>query len=717
MLTAAVRDLKLSDPDRFMLDVRTSCPELWENNPHLTPLDEADPEVSLIECNYPLIHQSNQLPYHFLHGFIDFLAGRLEFPIRPTAFRGDLHLSENEKRWFSPVEETIGTDSPFWIIVAGGKWDFTIKWWSSARYQQIVDHFRDKIQFVQVGEQGHHHPHLDGVIDLRGKTSLREIVRLMFHAEGVVCPVTFMMHLAAAVPMKDSGLYNRPCVVIAGGREPSHWEMYPHHQYLHTIGALPCCATGGCWRSRTIPLGDGDEKDRPEALCLDVAPGPLPRCMDLITPQQVIDRIEMHLFYVPNKAPDLPQIGDHNKKDQSVMEEILNEENALKRLNRYVTKVSVWPGSHQGRGIVICGGGARYFTNAWVCINLLRRHGCQLPIQLWYLGEEECDASMRSLVSPLGVECIDALEVRKQCPCRILNGWELKPYSILHCPFREVLLLDADNVPLVDPEYLFETVQFREHGATFWPDYGRLESSRPIWKLCGIEYRDEPEFESGQLLVDKQRCWNALQVTMWLNEYSDFFYRYIHGDKETFHLGFLKVSKTYAMPATPIFTLPGVMCQHDFTGRRIFQHRNLAKWTLDPAGNAGIVGFQLEDECLGYLAKLRELWSGTIESPGATEDLDPSIRPVKEKLVSRTFQYHRVGYDSRSMSFLANGRVGLGAERCEQHWRLINTGTKILLRISSDTDPTCELSLAQNGIWKGRWLLYEQMPVELVPLS
>ena len=40
MLTAAVRDLHRSNPGQFVTDVRTPCPQLWENNPHLTPLKE-----------------------------------------------------------------------------------------------------------------------------------------------------------------------------------------------------------------------------------------------------------------------------------------------------------------------------------------------------------------------------------------------------------------------------------------------------------------------------------------------------------------------------------------------------------------------------------------------------------------------------------------------------------------------------------------------------
>lgn len=293
MLTAAVRDLHRCYPNRFATDVRTPCPHLWENNPYLTKLDERDPKVRVIQCVYPLIHRSNQAPMHFLHGFIEFFNETLELQIRPTECKGDIHISDLEKSWLSQVREIAGEDVPFWIIVAGGKRDFTIKWWDPRRFQEVVDHFQGKVLFVQVGEHGHHHPALRGVVDLRGKTDLRQFVRLMYHAQGVLCPVTFAMHLAAAVEVKGGKPKNRPCVVVAGGREPSQWEAYPHHQFLHTNGALSCCDNGGCWKSRTVPLGDGDAKDRPENLCVDVVDG-LPRCMDMITAEEVVRRIELY---------------------------------------------------------------------------------------------------------------------------------------------------------------------------------------------------------------------------------------------------------------------------------------------------------------------------------------------------------------------------------------------------------------------------------------
>jgi ADP-heptose:LPS heptosyltransferase len=179
--------------------------------------------------------------------------------------------------------------------VAGGKFDFTIKWWHFRRWQAVVDALCGQVRFVQVGDARHYHPALKGVLDLRGETSLRDLIHLVYHAQGVVCPVTLLMHLAAAVESKPGASSTRPCVVVAGGREPATWEAYPGHRFLHTIGQLPCCATGGCWRARSVPLGDGDSKDLPQHLCVDVVNN-LPHCMHLITPEQVTAAVQSYLI-------------------------------------------------------------------------------------------------------------------------------------------------------------------------------------------------------------------------------------------------------------------------------------------------------------------------------------------------------------------------------------------------------------------------------------
>jgi ADP-heptose:LPS heptosyltransferase len=293
MLTAAVRDLHACYPGQYLTGVSTTAQSLWDNNPYVSPLKQGDPEVTVIDCHYPLIHQSDAAPYHFVWGFSDYLNSFLNLKIKPVHYAGDIHLSEHEKSTPSPVHQITGEDKPFWIVAAGGKYDFTIKWWDCKRYQEVIDYFEGRIQFVQVGETGHYHPPLRGAIDLRGKTDTRQLVRLVHHSSGVLCGVTFLMHLAAAVPTRPGRPPNRAAVIVAGGREPRQWEAYPHHQFLHTIGCLECCKTGACWKSRTTPLGDGSEHDDPENLCVDVVDS-LPRCMAMITARDAIRRIEMY---------------------------------------------------------------------------------------------------------------------------------------------------------------------------------------------------------------------------------------------------------------------------------------------------------------------------------------------------------------------------------------------------------------------------------------
>ena len=292
MLTAAVRDLHRAYPDRFLTAIETSCAALWQSNPYVTPFLPGEQSVRTIECRYPLVNYANRWPYHFLHGFTHFLNRELKLAIRPTEIRGDIHLSESERKAPSVLATLTGMDMPYWIIVAGGKWDITIKWWESSRFQEVVNHFIGKIVFVQVGQKHHHHPPLKNVVDLRGKTKLRDLVTLVHHSQGVVCPVTGIMHLAAAVPTKAGYARLRPCVVVAGGREPPHWESYPGHQFIHTVGMLPCCETGGCWKARTVALNKGDGNDSPDFLCVSVIDNRLPRCMDMITAEEVIRRVE-----------------------------------------------------------------------------------------------------------------------------------------------------------------------------------------------------------------------------------------------------------------------------------------------------------------------------------------------------------------------------------------------------------------------------------------
>jgi Mannosyltransferase putative len=388
-----------------------------------------------------------------------------------------------------------------------------------------------------------------------------------------------------------------------------------------------------------------------------------------------------------------------------------NVQEAHRRLAQtLINNMPAYPGRYSGRGIVIAAGGHRLFTCAYVCASMLRHLGCILPIQFWHF-RGEIDERMRRIVAPLGVACIDANEVEESVTASVRplkKGWELKPFALLHCPYRDVMLLDADNVAVIDPTFLFDTRPFRETGAIFWPDYGRLEPWRQIWTVSDVSYRDDPQLESGQIVIDKERCWDALNLAMHYNDHSDFYYHFVHGDKDTFHFAWRRLGKEYAMPDHAIHSLDATMCQHDFDGLRLFQHRNMDKWKLD-GSNRRVEDFWFEDDCRRFLSELYQRWPGRVFW---NVDRDPAEATVFARVAGKVFRYERVGYDERTLQLIEDGAIGEGSADRERYWSVNTISGRLVLSILGTDSVTCHLSL-EGDTWKGRWLDCERMPIEL----
>jgi alpha 1,2-mannosyltransferase len=67
--------------------------------------------------------------------------------------------------------------------------------------------------------------------------------------------------------------------------------------------------------------------------------------------------------------------------------------------------------------------------------------------------------------------------------------------------------------------YLFDTPQFQEHGAIFWPDYVCWTLKPEVWQIFGMDWmmpraQQEVAFESVQYLIDKTRCWRELRMAL-----------------------------------------------------------------------------------------------------------------------------------------------------------------------------------------------------------
>lgn len=271
IMTAAIRDLHLAYPGEYQTYVESPFGEVYEHNPYCAPQPMLP--STMIDMQYPLIHQSGGTGRHFTEGYRDFLEGAIKRPIPITSYLPELYLSQDERTWPSPVTLEHGYTGPYWILNAGVKSDYTLKRYPY--WQAVVYRMKDRgFTVVQVGDLSHDHPLLEDVIDMRGKTNLRQLFRLSYYAEGALCAVSLQMVVMAAL--------QKPCVVVNGGREGTRWQLNNQHRFLTTIGALPCCRVDGCWKSRQ------DE-------CLDwlKAEG-VPHCMKLITPTAVVEAVELY---------------------------------------------------------------------------------------------------------------------------------------------------------------------------------------------------------------------------------------------------------------------------------------------------------------------------------------------------------------------------------------------------------------------------------------
>lgn len=388
-------------------------------------------------------------------------------------------------------------------------------------------------------------------------------------------------------------------------------------------------------------------------------------------------------------------------------------------LDDLVLKEYTVPKYTQKRGIVIGAGGAKYFGCAFACFHILRQSGCELPIEFWYLDNYEMDNKMLELCATFNIKPVNATKFSKENNLnpRILNGWELKPFATLHSDFEEVLYLDADNIPVKDPTYLFDCNEYTMLGSIFWPDLPpskRKEWLPPIvWQNIGLEYRDEVDFETGQYLINKIKHYKELCITMWMNEHSDWFYKFVYGDKSTFHLAWRKCGSDYAIPSRKAGWKNPCILQFDMGGALIFQHACQGKELMfDGVGPTNHYNHHLITEA----KKIRdEHWSGIIYS---WDEMTNDEKKIAKNIIGK-YRYTRIGLDSRDIILSDNGQITEGKAKCERRWsvRLIDDIPTIVVIGAAHKESEIAMFFAKDDgsgkKFNGRWNAFEKCDILL----
>ncbi|DAZ97852.1 TPA: hypothetical protein N0F65_003279 [Lagenidium giganteum] len=233
--------------------------------------------------------------------------------------------------------------------------------------------------------------------------------------------------------------------------------------------------------------------------------------------------------------------------------------------------------------------------SAFASVRSLRRMGCTLPVEIWFRTSEVSASHplLQALVADGRVFLREIRDSRAQ-------GFYTKLHAVFHSAFDRVLLLDADNFAVRDPTYLFDAAEFQATGAVFWPDYWRATDSlfnihgdSFLWQYFGLPFVDMFEQESGQVLIDRRRHLDALNVLMFYGFTEPRLHDELHlvwGDKDLFRFAWMKSNSTFHMIQRPAGAAGmydaehdqfcGVtVVQHDPHGEIVFLHRNAQKLT------------------------------------------------------------------------------------------------------------------------------------------
>lgn len=272
------------------------------------------------------------------------------------------------------------------------------------------------------------------------------------------------------------------------------------------------------------------------------------------------------------------ELNKHLKITPEAVENLkFNHENFINSLtNEYPNNIY-----QEGISGIVFVGGAKFSWLTMLSIMNIRQHGCELPIEVLIPSMNEYQYEICSIGFPkFNARCIflPKLVGKEINEFYKFKGYQFKSLAISLSSFENVMLIDADNTPLINPEIIFNSKLFKEIGLITWPDFWKRTTNPKFYDIIGKEINDndiskrrdfgykeygnifksicpkdiipfhhfegtlpDPTSESGQFFINKRNHYKSMILTLYYNSYGpDYYYPLLsqgaagEGDKETF---------------------------------------------------------------------------------------------------------------------------------------------------------------------------------------
>ena len=285
------------------------------------------------------------------------------------------------------------------------------------------------------------------------------------------------------------------------------------------------------------------------------------------------------------------------------VEEELLLANATQILPLLKSQLSTYPDEYfEGRGIVLTVG-QNQLLHTKFNLRIIEWLKTKLPVEVWYSSTQINQETVQDIIN-----FVPQLNLQVCCfetgYCYSLNNqqrnislqyihkpsikqslrkiYAFKPAAILSSTFREVIFIDSDCYIVKDPIHLFDNdPMYKQFGSLFYPDIYRAHQYSHVWSLLNTTcVQNEFSIDSGVIVLDKKRVWNAIYLVKLMSHYDEIFYRrfFSDGDKDTFKLAFRTMHIPYYIVNIPCSigyiintTFCGVtLCKTDSLGLNVY---------------------------------------------------------------------------------------------------------------------------------------------------
>lgn len=225
------------------------------------------------------------------------------------------------------------------------------------------------------------------------------------------------------------------------------------------------------------------------------------------------------------------------------------------------TSQNTYDSDKTNKGVIICAGDSHFFS-AILCVENLLKYNKNIQIEWYYCGSELLSFQKSFILNKYAnnIRLIDCMTILPSWfPHKIevknIKGYMIKPFAIMMSQFREILLLDADITPLMNVEELFDNPDYIKYGNVFWADMTfstpevnkrMLPFGTNIYEYFGIKSPYDYGYElseSGQILINREKCWYQICMSYYLNYCSDVYYKLFFGDKDLYFLAFTFIER------------------------------------------------------------------------------------------------------------------------------------------------------------------------------